>query len=225
MFEYQFEIVDNHIIIIANECRILLDSGAPNSIGKNNTFIFFEKKFSVSKNYLGLTASQLSEFVGTQIDYLLGGDILSKMYFIIDWKRKLITFSNSPIPFEGKEFSIELFMNIPVMEAIVGGELIKVFFDTGAKISYLGSSYTENYSSIDSQKDFYPGVGQFETALYDIPINILGSQLNLSFGNLPELLQMTLMFAGTEGIIGNEVFQYFIVYFSFPQKKIIVKKI
>ena len=100
-------------------------------------------------------------------------------------------------------------MGIPIIELVVNRQLLKFFLDTGAKLSYLSEDFTSGYSSVGIEEDFYPGVGQFETECYDIPTSLGDIDFVVRYGNLPFMLQMTLMLGGTDGIIGFDFFNGF----------------
>jgi hypothetical protein len=95
-----------------------------------------------------------------------------------------------------------------------------LFLDTGAKLSYLSGSITSNYESIGTEEDFYPGVGKFETECFDISTSFGVNNFNVKFGNLPTLLQMTLMLGGADGIIGFDFFNNFKVVLDLKNNRL-----
>ena len=102
----------------------------------------------------------------------------------------------------------------------INGNRIRTFLDTGAKISYINSTYVKNLKSIDNRQDFYPTVGDFETDIYEFPIIFNDSKIDLTFGVLPTQLEQTLSFGNTKGIIGNDIFLYYCMIFDYKNKKI-----
>ena len=222
MSKYVFKIVDNHIIVNIDKKLCLLDTGAPNSVGQESLKLI-DKDYPLVDNYMGLTTVELSKHIGENIDVLLGADILENYCVTIDWKEKKIEFLNETIKNGDTEMPIELFMGIPIIEIEVNDKMVKCFFDTGAKLSYVNPEYLNNKISERKEKDFYPGVGEFETDVYKLPIKIGTTTLVMKFGILPELLQTTLMLAGTQGIIGNDIFNMFNkVSIDYLSKKLIM---
>jgi hypothetical protein len=144
-----------------------------------------------------------------QVTTLLGTDVLSKYKILLDYQNLQVSFSKEEIPFEGAEIGISNFMGIPIIELEVNNQVLKFFLDTGAKLSYLSEDFTSGYSSVGTEEDFYPGVGQFETECYEIPTSIGTNDFVVRYGNLPFMLQMTLMLGGTDGIIGFDFFNSF----------------
>jgi len=225
MNRYIIKVVDNHIIVEIENNIVLVDTGAPYSVGKGSEIDILEKPYNLSSDYLGITVDKISEYIGTNIDILLGADILSDIYFQINLQDKLLCMDRTPIDIDGATMSVSLFMNIPIIEFEIRGKDIRAFLDTGAKLSYLDSEVTEDYESIGTETDFYPGVGQFSTPTYEVPITLLNQNYLVVFGNLPALLQMTLMMANTSAILGNELFKYFTVSFALQDGAITLRKI
>ena len=58
------------------------------------------------------------------------------------------------------------------------------------------------YESIGNDEDFYPGIGKFETECFENSTSLGKSNYFVKYGNLPTLLQQTLMLGGTNGIRG-----------------------
>jgi len=211
MKSFKITLFKGHAIIKSGENIILIDTGAPTTIHSSNKLIFNSKEYDVVSNYMGFTVEELSEMLGENITTLLGADILSNYKILFDYRNKQVVFNDLDISFEGKEIRITSFMSIPIIELVINKQKLKFFLDTGAKISYLSDSITVNYKSVGNEEDFYPGVGEFETECYDIDTNLGDDNFKVRFGNLPELLQMTLMLGGTDGIIGYDFFDNFIV--------------
>jgi hypothetical protein len=225
MEEYPIQIIDNLIIAIIKQKKVLIDTGSPYSLADGRPFFFLSNQYNFPISFMGLDISQLNQFISTEIDVLLGGDVLSKVFFIIDCKKRVIQISFTRLRFEGVIVPVDLFMNIPIIESRVGNQTIKAFLDTGARLSYLDSEILRNYDSIGNASDFYPGIGQFSTSIYEIPIMFADNTLKITFGELPKLLQKKLMEAGTKSILGNELFKYYKIYFCFQNRKIILKSL
>ena len=93
--------------------------------------------------------------------------------------------------------------------------------DTGARLSYLTNDITKDYASIGTVVDFYPGVGQFETDCFEVPVVFDANSLVFKFGNLPEMLQRTLMLNGIRGIIGYDFFSRYQVLLDINNVRLI----
>jgi hypothetical protein len=169
---------------------------------------------------MGLTINKLSELLGTKITTLLGTDILENYNLKLDYKNCIAQFDKNEIVLEGNERELTSFMGIPILKLNVDNQDHNFFLDTGAKLSYLASSYTANYESVGKQEDFYPGVGKFQTECFDIQTSLGNTSFNVRYGNLPTLLQRTLMMGGTKGVIGSDFFSHFKVVIDFKNKRL-----
>jgi hypothetical protein len=224
MKTFQLQIFKGHPIIQDGENIILIDTGAPSTIHVSEHLNFLSEDFSCTSSYMGLTVSKLSEHLGMQVTTLLGTDVLSKYKILLDYQNLQVSFSKDEISFEGTEIGITHFMGIPIIELEVNNQPLKFFLDTGAKLSYLSEDFTNGYSSVGNEEDFYPGVGQFETECFDVSTRIGNSDFIVRYGNLPFMLQMTLMLGGTDGIIGFDFFNSFRVMLDLGFEKLLYNK-
>lgn len=220
MKQFQITLFKGHPIINDGQNIILIDTGAPSTIHASSVLTFFSENYNCSTNYMGLTVSKISELLGTEITTLLGADILSDYKILFDYKNEIIEFNKEAIALDGNEIGISNFMGIPIIELLIDNQKLKLFLDTGAKLSYLSGSITSNYESIGTAEDFYPGVGKFETECFDISTSFGDNNFNVKYGNLPTLLQMTLMLGGTDGIIGFDFFNNFKVVLDLKNNRL-----
>jgi len=220
MKSFKLEIFKGHPIIQDGNNIILIDTGAPSTIHNANSLTFISSSYESSTSYMGLTAKKISEMLGTEITTLLGADVLANYMILFDYKNEIVEFSNEDFPVEGNEISITSFMGIPIIQLAIDNQNLKFFLDTGAKLSYLSDSITNNYNSIGTEEDFYPGVGKFETQCYEISTSFGNDNFMVKYGNLPALLQMTLVLGGTNGIIGFDFFNNFKVVLDLKNNKL-----
>lgn len=220
MKRFQITLFKGHPIINDGENIILIDTGAPSTIHTSNNLTFCSDNYSCSSNYMGLTVSNISQMLGTEITTLLGSDVLSNFKILFDYKNEVVEFSKEEIIFNGSEIGISNFMGIPIIEMSIDNQKLKFFLDTGAKLSYLSDSLTNSYESIGTDEDFCPGVGNFETECFEISTGFGNKNFIVKYGNLPTLLQMTLMLGGTDGIIGYDFFYNFKVVLDLKKNQL-----
>ncbi|MBC8236554.1 hypothetical protein H8E77_43970, partial [bacterium] len=96
----------------------------------------------------------------------------------------------------------------------------RMFFDTGAQISYFQEDTITDFPSAGTVTDFYPGVGQFQTDTHQVQVELGESAFTLRCGTLPSLLGATLMMAGTSGIIGNQIMENRVTGY-FPRRNVL----
>ncbi len=196
---------DGHLFVVVDGDLWLLDTGAPTSFGASHSLTIAGEQFNLGASYFDLTSEALSQFVGVPCVGLLGADVLGRFDHLFDTTDGRLTVSTAELQHTGQTVHLEEFMGIPIVTASVGGREYRMFFDTGAQISYFqGDSLTE-YPPAGSVTDFYPGAGQFQTDTYEVPISLGGVTFTLRCGALPGLLGMTLMIANTDGIVGNSI--------------------
>lgn len=198
----------------------LFDTGAPTSFGAAERLLIADEQFSLSSSYFGLTASTLSQYVGVECSGLLGADVLGRFVHILDSTNGKLTVSTDELSHDGQRIHLDEFMGIPIVTASVGGSDCRIFFDTGAQISYFQEASLADFPPAGSVIDFYPGVGQFQTDTHEVPISLGDTSFPLRCGCLPGLLGATLMMADTQGIIGNQVLIDRVVGF-FPRRGIL----
>ncbi len=220
MKQFQLQLFKGHPIIIDGGNIILVDTGASSTIHASDSLNFCSEIFDCTTNYMGLTVSKISNMLGAEITTLLGVDILSDYKILLDYKNQVIEFSKQEIDIVGIQTDISNFMGIPIIEMSIDSQKLKFFLDTGAKLSYLSDSLTHNFKSIGRDEDFYPGVGKFETKCYEIPTTFGDNKFVVKYGNLPTLLQMTLMLSGTDGIIGFDFFNNFKVVLDLTNNRL-----
>jgi len=220
MKKFQLQLFKGHPIINDGKKIILIDTGAPSTIHASSNLTFCSDNYNCNINYMGLTVSNISEMLGKEITTLLGADILSNYKIFFDYKNEAIAFNKQEISFEGIETAILNFMGIPIIELAIDSQRLKFFLDTGAKLSYLSESITNSYDSIGTDEDFYPGLGKFEIECFEISTSFGNKNFIVKYGNLPTLLQMTLMLGGTDGIIGYDFFNNFKVVLDLKNNKL-----
>ena len=220
MNSYQINLFKGHAIIIDGENSILIDTGAQSTIHITNNIVFCGESYHCAVNYGGLTVEKISEMLGTQITTLLGIDILSNYKILFDYRNNFVEFSKEEYKFNGEEVNIFSFMGIPIVELVVSEQNLKFFLDTGARLSYLSNTHTNRHRSVGIEEDFYPGIGGFETECFNIPTSLGSKVFNVRYGNLPPLLQATLMLGGTDGIIGFDFFNNFKIELDIKNRKL-----
>ena len=212
---------DNHLFINIRDKTLLLDTGSPITIGKGENFTFLSKEYRVYNEFMGNKFNEIVKNFDEEFEILLGGDILGDFYLIIDDEN--IIFSKQQPEFRGISIPFEKMMNIPIIGVAIDSNKLKAFWDTGAKISYVRTEYAIERTSNMIVEDFYPGYGVFTTPVYEMPIELANFNLNMEFGVLPDFLELALLSAGVEAIIGNDILYLFNVCIAYPENKIILQ--
>jgi hypothetical protein len=209
---------DGHLFVELSGEPWLLDTGARSSFGRSGILSLAGEQFRLSTSYLGLTAATLTRFVGVQCVGLLGAEVLGRFDHILDEASGTLTISTAEFAHSGHLVRLAEFMGIPIVTAQIAGTDYRMFFDTGAQISYFHDDSLTDFPSVGSVTDFYPGVGRFQTDTHEVPVMLGGVSFTLRCGTLPELLRATLMMADTKGIVGNQIPRNRVVGY-FPRRR------
>jgi hypothetical protein len=113
---------------------------------------------------------------------------------------------------------------IPFVTASVHGTRVKMFFDTGAPLSYLSRDMNLQHAPLRIVEDFHPRAGISRVATYQVSITLGQDTFEYRVGTMPSSLQRALGAADIEGILGTALLRYFIVCFSPRRRKLILKK-
>jgi len=212
---FQLNLVDGHALIEDEDNIILIDTGSPVTIHQQKTLKFMNHDFTVNEAPPGASIPQLCEYIGTTITTLMGMDKLSYYKIIFDYPNKRITFSNkTDLVFEGESIALTSNMTIPVIDVTLNEHSIPCFFDTGAKLSYLHSSETQNLRNLGELSDFHPGIGRFQSPTFEVETQVGTKVFPVIYGNLPNAFENMLLkiVAGNNGIIGYDFLKKYKIY-------------
>jgi hypothetical protein len=212
---------DGHLFLDLDGALWLLDTGAPTSFGRGGRISLGGEELRFGSSYLGLNAQTLTGFVGVQCAGLLGADVLGRFDFLFDVARGSVAFSKGELMQTGQTVPLSEFMGIPILTARIAGVDYRMFFDTGAQISYFQADSLNDFPAAGSVTDFYPGIGQFQTQTYQVALSLGDIPFTLRCGTLPGLLGAQLMMAETEGIVGNQILSNRTVAY-FPRRRMLI---
>jgi Ca-activated chloride channel family protein len=221
--DFKLQMVNGHLVTQIEGSSVLIDTGIPISLGEISQWHFLNEVHTLSPEYMGVTLDYISKMVGTRVDILLGADILKQLYVLIDLKENRITCSKQTFLKAENKIPMINFMGVPIAKLLVGENESEVFIDTGAKLSYVSHTIAAGYTPIGKEKDFYPGLGEFETEIFRIPFQIGRIKFDLRCGILPGLLEKAVLVTGKSGIVGSELYQKFQVELAFPEDVMYLK--
>jgi hypothetical protein len=144
---------------------------------------------------------------------------------LLDLPNNLIQFSLPDRPGHGSHVALRMMAGVPIATCMANGKEIQAVFDTGSQFCYVHQSLVQGQASIGKEKDFYPGLGEFETEMYQVPFNIGGIELNLRCGVLPAMLESALGVTGAHGILGVELMQKCSVWLNLHDREMILRKV
>jgi len=211
---YEIAEFDGHMIIAIDEGRFLVDTGSPTSFARGRLVSFGGTSAGVGDSAMGvLDPDELSGHVGTRLDGLIGMDVLRQHRLTFVQNRLFVGDGEegmgSGATLRDSDFvslDTDDFMGIPVVSLNVNQKTVRMFVDTGAKVSYLDPDMLAEFTVEETIHDFYPGMGEFDVGVSEVWADLKGWPLKAKFGRLPALLQMSLMVGGVNGIIGRDLF-------------------
>jgi len=194
-----------HIFLSTREGLWILDTGAPTSFGATESIELSGQLFKLDRSYMGLNSELLSSYIGKETLGIIGADILNQFDVIFDIPNGQVDFVKEEVVCSGATLFIKEFMSIPIIEIKINGQFERMFFDTGAQISYWQSKAIEEFPRLELKNDFFPMIGSFDVQTYRVACSLAGIEYSIQFGSLPGLLDMMLKVGGVTGIIGNEI--------------------
>ena len=203
---------------------VILCTGSQISFGKQEQWDFMGRQLALPPTFMKISPEYLSQFIGITIDFLLGMDVLKDLYFQINTRDRLITFSEFKFRSTPLSLLLETIKDVPCAKIFMNNEKHKVFVDTGAKICYLRKEALAGLEPSDTEIHFYPMMGEFETKVYQIPVDLIGETHRMHCGVLPPTLENTLSDAGVEGILGNELYEKYIASFERGTQKLYLER-
>lgn len=216
--EFPLERPTGHVVIDIHGVKALLDTGSPVSIGELSGWSFQGEPVNLLPSFQGLNTDYLTRQVGTRIDVLLGVDVLGHYHLVIDDSRGMVVFGRDSLHLRGNRIPLrDVLMGVPAADLVVGGETMPLYVDTGARFSYLPAEFLKGYQPVGREHDFFPGMGEFETPIYKVAIEVGGEIFETSCGVLPPVLEMAVQASGVKGVLGMELLKDYLLELNLPE--------
>ncbi len=216
MANYLFQLHHGHIIVNVVGRPFLLDSGAPYSVGYEPLHIGGQV-FPVESSFMGVTPSYLTDHIGLPVEGMIGADVLRELNMFVYTYERMVQFNHLP-PSGEIVIPVQECSQLPVISVLVNGRVRRMFFDTGAPISYLLPEALEGIEPEGRHEDFYPLLGNFMTPVYNLDVELGGHHRCFRFGEVPEELRYILEGAQVHGMIGTELLRTFGMSLSLRDK-------
>jgi len=208
--QYPFELSRGHIVAEINGVNVLLDTGSPLSFGDCGSLVLTGNEHRISRGSVGVSIDHIREFVGADVGAILGGDLLAGARVEICWYERQVVFSDKQDDMQPSlSTHMALLMGVPVVEIGMSGTRGTAFVDTGATLSYVVTEHTNGLKSSGREHDFHPSIGEFDTEVFELALELCGVEFQLRVGTLPLQLALLLNLTGTSAILGNDLFGTF----------------
>ena len=208
-FRYTCYEVDGHVLAEIDNERVLIDTGGAVSLGRRPSLRLGEKDFPLLKNLPGVDIREISRLIGTRITALVGADILNQLNFVIDLEEGIFAYLREPAGSGRGILDITNTGGVPVVEVLVDGNVVPLFFSTGSRLSTLPLDIFRRYTPTGTRSDFYHGFGEFESPVVKLPVEMSGVSMDIDFGRIPESLEKMIKWGGAAGILSSDILEQF----------------
>jgi len=210
---FHLERPTRHVVIDVDGRKVLIDTGSPVSIGKLTSWTFLGRPVNLLEELHGFNLDYLSQQVGMPLDVLMGMDVLKDYNLLIDDQVGTVIFSPDGfmMPYITRLPLTEYLMKVPAVEVEVEGHQMKLVLDTGARFSFLPNNFIIDREEKGKEHDFYPGIGEFDTPIYSVPMRLNGEMFLLTCGILPPTLEMALQATGVNGLLGMDLLDRYVL--------------
>ena len=216
MKNYKLRLAGGHLLV--NDDRgttLLLDTGSPLSFHSDGIIALGNDTFNVGTSLMGTDSGYVTDNVGTNVDGLVGTDILGRCGVLFDVQGGQVILGH---PTDGMtRVPSHSLLGYIFVDMGIRGHDAKVILDTGAPISYVSPSVTEGLAAVDTVTDFHPTMGSFETPIFEFPASFAGRSFEMRAGHLPSIdeggigignMGTILSFFGIDGIVGMELLKH-----------------
>ena len=209
---------DGHLLIEVDGRRYLVDTGSPWSLGSQPVQLG-GREFPVQpSDLMGNTCESIAGMVGIPFDGLLGTDILGEFDLEFSVRDGVLRLSATLLDIEDGPV-VESVHGVPLVGVEIGGEVVPMFFDTGAPLSYLSEEWVQGRTALGEVEDFHPLLGRFQVSTHAVELSAWGLPMRIRAGRAPVLIAAALGVAGAQGILGTEILQHGVVRWSSRQQR------
>jgi hypothetical protein len=204
--------------------QFLVDTGAPYSIGRQSLLAINGRRYPLLRDYAGsVTLESLGQYIGCTFDGVLGTDILNEYDVVFDLGERRVTLHTDQVAMTGVTLPLTYLSGVPIVEAAVEGRAMRLFFDTGAFVTYVRHGIgIERHEPVRAAEDFYPTLWRFTVQTYRVPVTLGGCVYQLESGVMPEALARLILAHDVEGILGNEMLRGGRQVGYFPRRGVVV---
>lgn len=224
MPSYEINLIKNHLTFREGDDVVLLDTGSPLTLN-----------FSVDQSNAGIAPMQrcvgegIHEFVSESITELRGMDWISryaKVLFDYNARRVIFVQEGETLALDNEvaSYPCELKFGFPPIVLFnIGGIDRRMYFDTGAVLSFLSADLAQTGVVTNrTVDDFIPGLGAFRTAVYQFPVKIGDDLFDVDFGEAHPLTLVELNMGKVVGVIGYELLARYQVLLDIRGEKFVL---
>lgn len=210
----------NHFLHLIGGLVVILDTGSPATVGRRGALTLCGRTHQPAEGPSAVL-DQLSEWIGREVDWLIGMDLLGGEPVLFDRPGARVSFRAGAARGEGTTIPLGLRFALPEIELGFRGAAIRAVVDTGAPVSYATPGAVAGTAAAGSAADFHPLAGRFTTPVYPLDVEIGGRPFAGRFGVLPSQLMSLVHALGERWILGAEYFAERRVLLDVPGRRLV----
>lgn len=210
---FKINFVEGHPMISDGDNTIVVDTCSPVTFHSDDTLHFMGEDYVPAKFFRDETLRRMWDYTNLIFTTWMGMDVLSNYKLILDYANEEITFLTQDEP--GIEGEVVTLHDAGGVYALQVDGWMYMLVDTRSPLSYISKCFTMSLKYDETQEQFYHGVGRFETPVYNLNCDFCDRKVNIPYGNLPTDLDVTLMMAHVDGILGHDFFRNFKIMLDF----------
>jgi hypothetical protein len=183
----------------------LIDTGSPESFGGMQEFALGSNRHRLQRSPL---LDEIRRHLGSDIDAAIGMDILSRYDLRVEYMPSIGEYhvqASRAVNLRREQCApVRSELGIPIVDAVVNGEVVPMFIDTGSHHTYIDKALARG-AQVDTIHDFFPGLGTFAAETYYATLSLCGCDFDTKVAVLPGTLQYLLHVSGVKGIIGMDL--------------------
>ena len=199
MQTFSYELINGYPILEMDGLRVYLHTGSAESMGGPGELAIDKKIFQLKRTTLRMTSASLGEHLGTPVDAMLGADIITQFDFKLLPEKKQVVFTSGEFHPYGYCNHFELFKGVPITPVSIFNQDMRLFFATGSRRTYFKQNWLQKLKPLGQVKDYYPGLGVFETPIFKVTIWVAGYDVELEVGIAPPPLLSMLDQTNSQG--------------------------
>ena len=184
--------------------RYLIDTGRPATFGDRSPLRIASRSFEVKPRVGSADAASVSRDIRARVTGVLGADLLGQFDVLLDFGAGMFAVDENCRPLPGKVVKADFSGGVPVLPAEIGGVPVRLLLSTGTRISFLKAGLSSRGDLAGRNVETLAGVGEFETEMRKVEIDLGGTSHAISVGTLPTALESTLASLGADGILGAD---------------------
>ncbi len=205
--DFAFELYRGHVIALAGDQRLLVDTGSPTSFGRPGPLA--EPGRELLESPFGDDIDSIAADVGTRLDGLVGMDLVARHGGLtLHWREGRLRFG--PATTDGAVIAAGRWRRAtPRLVTRLAESAVAADVDTGAFVSYATPELLDGVPATGEVEDFHPHFGRFATSLHQLPLAIGGVARTHDFALAPPDVALMLTAYDAVAIIGTDVLRTF----------------